>query len=348
MSSSVRKSGLLAALLCVTALTACGASQPAGTTATAVAGEGSAQFPLAVDNCGRQLEFDTVPQRVVSLDQGSTEILLSLGLQERLVGTASWTDPVLPSLAAANEGVPRLADNAPSYEAVLGADPDFITASFGRHFNTGGVAERSRFAETGIATYLSPTDCENGRSINGGSKRTQQLEVGALYQEIRELAAIFDVASRGEALIADLQQRAQAATARADAGGLTMAFWFADTKSPYVAGGFGSADLLATTVGASNVFADLPEDWPAVGWETVVERDPDVLVLGDLQRDRFPGDRLADKQAFLAADPLTGTLTAVREQRYIALHGAEMNPSIRFVDGLEKIADGLQEQAGAS
>jgi len=336
------------ALAVALTVTACGASEPVAPDAVADGGEGRTAYPLVLDNCGTELTLDGPPQRVVSLDQGSTEILLSLGLADQVVGTASWTDPVLPALAEADESVPRLADNAPSYEAVLGADPGFVTASFGRHFATGGVAERARFAETGIASYLSPTDCEDGRSINGGGTRTRPLEVESLYQEIRELAEVFDVQARGEALVAGLQERADAATDRIEQTDLTMAFWFADTKSPYVAGGLGSANLLATTVGADNAFADMEEDWPAVGWETVVERDPDVLVLGDLLRDRFPGDRLADKQAFLAADPLTSTLQAVRDEAYIALHGAEMNPSIRFVDGLEKIADGLEQIRAAS
>ena len=47
--------------------------------------------------------------------------------------------------------------------------------------------------------------------------------------------------------------------------------------------------MLASQVGAPNVFTDLKEDWSAVGWESVVDRDPQVLVLGDLLRDRFPG-----------------------------------------------------------
>lgn len=68
-----------------------------------------------------------------------------------------------------------------------------------------------------------------------------------------------------------------------------------------------------------------------------MERDPQILVLGDLQRDRFPGDRLDDKIAFLQSDPLTSTLGAVQNECFIDLHGAEMNPSIRYVDGLEKI-----------
>lgn len=333
-----RAFALPAALLAtVVALTGCGASEPVPETTAAAGGDGMTTYPLTLENCGREITVDAAPERVVSLDQNSTEILLSLGLADRMVGTASWTDPVLDSLADANARVPRLADNAPSYEVVLGVDPDFVTASFGRHFAQGGVATRDRFAETGIQSYLSPTDCEGAVSINGGGTRTIALTEDVLYGEIRDLAAIFDVSTRGEELIASLQERAAAAMDGVDFGGRSVAFWFADTKTPYMAGGLGSAALLAKSADMTGVFSDQTDDWRAVGWESVVAADPDILVLGDLQRDRFPGDRLDDKIAFLEGDPLTSTMTAVREKRFIALHGAEMNPSIRFVDGLDKI-----------
>ena len=329
--------GLLTAVALAT-LSGCGASEAIDSPASpAVAGDGKTEYPLVVSNCGSEQTFEAAPQRVVSLDQNSTEILLSLGLEESMVGTASWTDPVLESLAGANSAVPRLADNAPTYEVLLGTDPDFVTASFGRHYASAGVASRERFAETAIGSYLSPTDCDNGESVNGGGTRTTELEIDALYQEIRELAEIFDVSDRGEVLVSELEERAAAASDGLDFDGRTVMFWFADTKTPYIAGGLGSAALLASTTNMTNVFAGTADDWPAVGWESVVDADPDVLVLGDLQRDRFPGDRLDEKIQFLESDPLTKDLEVVREQRYIALHGAEMNPSIRFVDGLEKI-----------
>jgi iron complex transport system substrate-binding protein len=331
----------LSASLVLAALAGCGASEPVEERA-AIAGEGETAYPLTVDNCGQEVTFDAAPQRVVSLDQGSTEILLSLGLEDRMVGTASWTDPVLPDLAAANDEVPRLSDEAPTYEVALDTDPDFVTASFGRHFAQGGVAERSRFAETGIETYLSPTDCDGGTSINGGGTRTEPLTIDSLYQEIRELAEIFDVPSRGEALVDELEGRRQAALEDIDAADSSLAFWFADLRTPYVAGGMGSANLLATEVGASNVFAELDDDWPATTWESFVEKDPDVLVLGDLSRERWPGDQLEEKIDFLSTDPVTRDLTAVREERFVSLHGAEMNPSIRTMDGLEALADGLR------
>lgn len=330
-----------AAIVAALALSACGASEPVDVAPTATGPANTsgtrAQYPLTIENCGESVTVGSAPSKVVSLDQNSTEILLSLGLADRIAGTASWTDPVLPSLAEANKGVHRLADNAPTYEVVLGTDPDFVTASFGRHFGTGGVATRARFAETKIGTYLSPTDCDNGQSINGGGTRTTPLTTESLYTEIRELARIFDVADEGEKLVSSLQEREKKALEGVDLGGKTVAFWFADTKTPYVAGGRGSAALLTEKVGGTNSFAGLADDWPASSWEAVVEKNPDVLVLGDLQRDRFPGDRLDDKITFLTTDPLTKTLPAVQQQRFISLHGAEMNPSIRYVDGLEKI-----------
>ena len=277
-----------ASALLLGALTGCGASEPVPERPEA-SGEGETSYPLIVENCGEELTFETAPQRVVSLDQGSTEILLSLGLEDRMVGTASWTDPVRENLAEANDEVRRLSDEAPTYEVALDTDPDFVTASFGRHFAQGGVAERDRFAEAGVSTYLSPTDCDGDTSVNGGGTRTQPLTIDSLYQEIRELAEVFDVPSRGEELVEELEERRQVALADVDASGSSVAFWFSDLKTPYVAGGTGSANLLAAEVGAANVFADLDDDWPATTWEAFVDRDPDVVVLGDLSRQRWPG-----------------------------------------------------------
>ncbi|WLP90698.1 ABC transporter substrate-binding protein [Gordonia sp. NB41Y] len=326
-------------------ITACGASEEVHDKATNATGEGTTTYPLTIDNCGVTETFDAAPDRVVSLDQGSTEILLSLGLADRMVGTASWTDPIRENLAQANSTVPRLADNAPGFAAVMDTDPDFVTASFGRHFKKeGGVAERARFAESSVPTYLSPTDCDGDISVNAnGGKRTKPFAIDSLYEEITQLAAIFDVPSRGETLVNDIKKRIADAQATANGDGRTIAFWFADTKTPYVGGGMGSVQYMSDLLGLKNVYADLTDDWPATTWTSVVERNPDILGLGDLARNRFPGDKLADKEEFLATDPVTKAMPVVTQKRYIPLHGAEMNPSIRMIDGIEKMSAWLAQ-----
>ncbi|WP_222104965.1 ABC transporter substrate-binding protein [Corynebacterium anserum] len=353
MTSTLRTAALACGLISTMLLSACGESEPvpaidapssSAASAPAATPEGTTHYPLTVDNCGKEFTFDKAPERVVSLDQGMTEIMLSLGLQDRMVGTASWTDPVLPQLEQANAQVERLSDNAPTYEAVMDKDPDFVVASFGRHYKQeGGVATRERFGETDIPAVLSYTDCEGPLMINGGGTRTRSLTADKIYKDVEVIAQIFDVQERGQRLIDDLKKRVDRAHSAIHSHGESVGYWFADTKTPYFAGGYGFGNVLSENSGMKNIFADEKDDWIASTWENVLDKNPDILVLGDLERNRFPGDKLADKKEFLSTDPVASQMNAVKEHKYIALHGAELNPSIRFADALEKIATYLDQ-----
>ncbi|WP_174187972.1 ABC transporter substrate-binding protein [Nocardia barduliensis] len=342
MRLALRHLCVLSVLTSTLAIAGCGNADPAADTA----GGSHDGFPLTLQNCGRSVTIDSPPQRAVALNQGSAEILLSLGLADRLVGTATWTDPVRADLADANTKVPRLADNKPSLEVVLGAEPDFVSASFGGTLGPGGVADRDRFDQLGVPTYLSPTDCDgkSAVSVNSDGARTEPLRIDSVYTEIRQLATIFDVEDRGETLIASLRQRLESATATAGShAGTTMAFWFSDLRTPYMAGCCGSSGIIANAVGAKNIFADTTDEWPQVSWETVADRDPSVLVLADLSRRTIDGDALDSKIAFLHANPVTSRMTAVREKRFVVVSGADLNPSLRTVDGVEKLAAALAQ-----
>ena len=324
----------------VVVLTACSRSEAPVEQDAAAAG-----FPITVQNCGRDVVIDAPPQRAVSLNQGSTEILLSLGLADRMVGTATWTDPVRENLAEDNATVPQLAVDKPSLETVLDAEPDFVSASFAGTLGPGGVADRDQFESLGVPTYLAPSDCVGKVSVNADGARTEPFTMDAIYGEIRDLARIFDVTERGEELIAGLEQRMQDSRMRADAD---LAYWFSDIRAPYFGGCCGSPGVITDTVGARNIFVDTTEEWPQVSWEVIADRDPDVLVLADLSRRTIDGDALAAKIEFLESNPVTSRLTAVREKRYIVVNGADLNPSIRTVDGTEKVADGLRRLGFAS
>ncbi|MHA6804113.1 ABC transporter substrate-binding protein [Salinifilum ghardaiensis] len=300
-------------------------------------------YPRAVDNCGTRTELDRPPQRVVSLNQGTTEILLALGLGDRIVGTSMWTDPLPQELAAANASVPRLADDMPSFESVLAAEPDFVTASFVSTLGPGGVATRGQFAELGVNSYLSPADCAKDNSGSGDGRRQHPLSMQTLYREVRELAELFDVPRRGERLVADLQARMDRATRGLDASGTSLMFWFANSESPYLAGCCGAPGIITDQVGARNAFADTHAEWPQINWETVAERNPDVLVLGDLSRRSETAETARAKIAFLESHPATAHMDAVENHRYVRLSGQAMNPSIRTVAGVEKVAAKLRE-----
>ncbi|MEY6563349.1 hypothetical protein AB8Y43_15160, partial [Listeria monocytogenes] len=60
------------------------------------------QYPLTLDNCGAKVTIQKAPSRAVGLGQNSAEIMLLLGLESKMVGTAFWPSKVLPQLAEAN------------------------------------------------------------------------------------------------------------------------------------------------------------------------------------------------------------------------------------------------------
>ncbi|MFI1212928.1 ABC transporter substrate-binding protein [Streptomyces sp. NPDC020802] len=317
-------------------LTGCGAQ---GTPSDA-----DSEAAVTLDNCGVSVRVGSPPRRAVSLNQGTTEILLSLGLADRMAGTATWTDPVLKGLEKANATVERIADNNPSFERVLDADPDFVAASFVSTLGKGGVATRQQFDKLGVPTYVSPSDCEGKDNAAGGDgAREQALDIDTVYGEVRDLAEVFGVEKRGERLVAGLRQRVKKATAGVDASDVTLLYWFANSDSPYMAGCCGAPGIITRALGAKNVFDDTHDEWPQINWETVADRDPDVLVIGDLTRRSQTAESAKKKIEFLESDPVTKNMTAVRKKRYVLLSGQALNPTIRTVGGIEQVAAALRE-----
>ncbi|MEV7404379.1 ABC transporter substrate-binding protein [Streptomyces sp. NPDC091267] len=337
IAGPARSAALLTVGLLV--LTGCGG----GTHHSAARSAGADGYPVTLKNCGRTVTVDAAPARAVPVDQGSTEILLSLGLADRLAATATWTDPVLKGLEKANARVPRISDNRPSSEKVLDREPDFVSASFESTLAKGGVAPREQFEKLGVPTYVSPADCTaKDNSKDGDGVRTGALAMDSVYREVRDLAEVFGVPGRGERLVAGLRARVRKATDGTDASGTTLMYWFANSESPYLAGCCGAPGIITRALGARNVFDDTHEEWPQINWETVADRDPDVLVIGDLTRKSQTAESAAKKIAFLESNPATKNMDAVRHKRYVLLSGQAMNPSIRTVEGVERVAAGLR------
>nr|WP_202461584.1 ABC transporter substrate-binding protein [Streptomyces sp. SID8374] len=325
----------------VVLLTACGG----GTTASSAEGGDKADgFPLTLKNCGRTVTVKAPPQRAVSVDQGSTEILLSLGLADRLAATATWSDPVMKGLEKANEGVERISENRPSSEKVLDKEPDFLSASFASTLAKGGVAPREQFEKLGVPTYISPADCVGKDNSGGGDgARTAPLTMDSVYTEVRELSQVFGVPERGDALVKKLRARVAKATAGIDGSNASLLYWFSDSKAPYLAGCCGAPGVITRELGAKNVFDDTHDEWPQISWETVADRNPDVLVIGDLSRTMQTAESAEKKIEFLESNPVTRTMDAVKNRRYVLLSGQAMNPTIRTVEGLERVAAGLRD-----
>lgn len=324
------------------ALTSCSAGDVGDSAGKPAPHETTGAYPVTLANCGREITIDEPIESAVALNQGITEILLSMGLDDRVAGTGTWTDPVRENLAEANADIPRLSDDNPSFETVLGAEPDFVAASFHNTLDDTGSGSFDQYAELGVPAYLASTECSKA-NFDGDGARENKLSMDAIYRDVRDLGVLFDEVEAGEALITELESRVKAASAHKAAPGTTAAFWFANSEAPYMAGGVGAPQIIADALGVENAFADSDLEWPQIGWEAIAAQDPDVLVIGDLTRKSETAESAKAKIEFLESHPVASQLRAVKEKRYIALPGADLNPSIRTVDGIETVAAKLAE-----
>ena len=308
------------------------------------------QYPLTLNNCGVEVTFDRAPERAVGLGQNSAELMLLLGLEDRMVGTAFWPNSVLPQLAEANAKVKVLTVEFPTFESILVEEPDFVTAALPSLIGSASkVAKREDFVNVGVPTYLSPSTCvDEGAAQDkyGYGERSQLWNMDMLYREIDELAQIFDVNERGQTLIDDLQSREAALRADAAENDQTLSylFWFSSpspSADAHLGGKNGASGFIADVLGGTNAITS-EADWPTLGWESIIAADPDVIVVAGVDRNRWELDTAESKIAFLNSDSATREMPAVKNQAIVIMDGQAMNPTVRTIFGAEQVAEQLK------
>lgn len=303
------------------------------------------QYPLTLENCRESVTFAAPPKRVVAIGQTQAEILYALGLGDRVVGTAVWFSPVAKPYEAVNAKVKRLADNDPSFEAVLAREPDLVTAMFEWHVGPNGiVGRREQFARVKVPTYVSPADCVGkDNSGAGDGVRTQMFTMELVYRNIREFGQIFDVSDRAERLVAELKAREEGAVqavAGLGAKDIPVVVWFSSRDirgDGFMAGRTGVPAYILSKLGARNVITT-NEEWPLVGWESIAAADPAVVVAVRMDRRRFPADDIEKKLDFLRTDPVASKLEAVKNGRIAIIDVGATRAGLETVDGIETLA----------
>jgi len=313
--------GLLVALL---AVTACGGEGGAATPR----GESSGAAPAPVRNCDRETSLARAPERIVSLNQAATELLLALGVQDRMVGTAYLDNPVRDDLATAYADVPVLAEQYPSKEVLLAASPDLVVAGLASAFSRADGRDRDALEGLGVSTYA--MQCNDDEDLTF----TETLE------RVREVAALVGAEGRGRELVADLQR--QWGT-KAPAGPRVLVYYGGEDK-PNVAGGRGIADEIVEQAGGVNVMDDVDSTYGELSWEQVVQRAPDVIVLADYDDPTVPD--ATERERFLTGFAPVRGVPAVQQRRFpvVPLTGLSF-PSVRNAEVAAQLRTTLQEVA---
>lgn len=330
MSRRYRVAGMVCAItVALAVLTGCSRGAALEDAAAAVPFD----EPVTITNCGRTATYDAPPQRIVSMNDHVTEVLIQMGAGDRIVGMGyGEQDEVLPEVAEQFRKIPSLAAEYPTAEQILDLEPDLVVGGMRSAFEGKDGRSRDGLEQTGIHTFLFSEYCGDGFS-----------DIALLDNDFAQLGQILGVDGQAAALTDRIHRGIDAVRIRLDSARTTPVptfFYDSGQAQPMTIGGVGVGQLIATYAGAENITPEGPKPYFDTSWEAVGERAPEAIVVLD-----YGETSAEDKIAYLKNQPIMATTPAVRNDRFVVVPLADFFESSRLVRSVETIAHALHPQA---
>lgn len=212
--------------------------------------------PISVtDDAGRKITLNKPAQRIVSLAPHVTEVLFAAGAGDKVVGTVSYSD--YPEAAKA---IPRVgAYNQVNFESILALAPDLIIA-----WHDGNSRDTlDQLASLNIQVYMS-----NPKDLESISNNLRQLgKVAGTGAMAEKQADQFD------------KKHHQLRETNHNKPEVTVFYQVWDDPLYTLAAKHFISDLYELC-GGRNIFSDLNEASPIVSVESIVSRNPQVMITG--------------------------------------------------------------------
>lgn len=284
----------------------------------------------AVQSCDRTVIFDAPPERAISNDVNLTEMMLVLGLADRMVGytgISGWKT-LDEEMRAGVEALPELSAKYPSKEVLVGADADFFFAGWNYGMKVGGEVTPETLEPFGIKVYELTESCIH-------IMQKDKASIDDMYADLVNLGRIFDVEDRAAELVEDYKTDLTAFTSKLDTGDPIRVFVYdSGEDAPFTAGRFAMPTALIEAAGGVNIMDDFEKSWATVTWEEVVERNPEVVVIVNY------GDVTAEqKRDFMKSNPAFADLDAVKNDRFVTLEYVEATPGPRNIKAVKTLAE---------
>lgn len=295
----------------------------------------SAVAQTTVQSCDRAVTFDAPPQAAVSNDINLTEMMLVLGLTDHMVGytgISGW-NKLDADMRADVQALPELSEKYPSKEVLIGADADFYFAGWNYGMRIGGEVTPETLAPFGIQVYELTESC-----IHIGEKDAASMD--DIYNDLRNLGAIFGVSDRAEALISgyqtDLSDFLSTQTLLEEAPRVFV--YDSGEDAPFTAGRFAMPSAMIAAAGGVNIMDDFDKSWGTIGWEAVIERNPQVIIIVN-----YGEVTAAQKRDYLMSNPAFADIDAVKNDRFVVLEYVEATPGPRNIQAVKTLAAAFRD-----
>ncbi len=214
---------------------------------------------IVTDQRGQEFQFEQPVQRIVSLAPSNTEILFAIGAGNQVVGRDTFSD--YPSEAVTVKDIGG-GFGALDTESILASTPDLVLAA-----DLTPTEQIQALEDLGLNVFVlgNPTD------------------LPGMYENLRTIAAMTGHLEETETLIASLEERVAVVEEKlAGATERPLVLYEldgTDPNAPWVPGPGTFVDTILTMAGGNSMSATLDGAWVQVSLETIIEMDPELILL---------------------------------------------------------------------
>jgi len=284
-------------------------------------------------------------KKIVSLLPAATEIVCALGLEENLVGRSHECDfpssvKQLPICSEAN-----IPDNLSS------ADIDIKVKELLTDALSVYTVKREVIKQLSPDVVITQAQCEvcavSLKEVEEALEdyldkestiiSLQPDSLDGIFNNIREVAAVLDVASKGEQLIEDLQERVDIVRHKLKFMENKPTVACIEWLEPMMVSG-NWVPALVSIAGGVTILAEDGKHSPYVKWENIQQQDAEVIIVMPCG---FSIERTMKEVDLLLQLPGFAELKAVKNDRFYISDGNQYfnRPGPRIVDSIEILAE---------
>ena len=293
-----------------------------------------ASSKVSVDSCNRTVSFDSPPQRAISNDVNLTEMMLVLGLSDKMVGytgISGWKT-LDEEMRLGVKQLPELSPKYPTKEVLVGADADFFFAGWNYGMKVGGEVTPETLKPFGINVYELTESC-----IHIMSKKKASMD--DMYNDLLNLGLIFQIENRAKKLVDAYRSDLKKFTQKLESIPAKKVFVYdSGEDTPFTAGRYAMPTALIEAAGGINIMDDFQKSWGTVTWEEVIDRNPEVVVIVN-----YGKVTAEQKRKFMMSNPAFANIDAVKNDRFVTLEYVEATPGPRNIKAIKKLAKAFRQ-----
>ena len=287
-----------------------------------------------VQSCNRTVTFDTPPTKAISNDVNLTEMMLVLGLSDRMVGytgISGW-NKLDPEMREGVKELPELSEKYPSKEVLVGADADFFFAGWNYGMKVGGEVTPETLEPFGIKVYELTESCTH-------IMKKDKASIEDMYNDLLNLGRIFGEEERAANIVQEYRTELLEETKGLDVSSPVRVFVYdSGEDTPFTAGLYAMPTALIEAAGGTNIMNDFQKSWGTVTWEAVIDRNPEVIVIVN-----YGSVTAAQKRDFMMSNPAFASIDAVKNDRFVTLEYVEATPGPRNINAVKTLINAFKE-----